>query len=388
MTATTTTTATIDTATLRRDEFPLTERWGYLNHGSVGPLPTRTIQALRAINDCFAEPHLWEISDRNVPQCAVRAGIGRLAGVAPERVAFVGSTGHAISICAAGIDWHSGDEVVIPQSEYPSLAIPFLAQAPAGVTVRWARKNAAGRTDLNAIEAELSERTRAVAISYVEYADGFRNDLASLAELCRARDALLIVDTTQAMGAMPLKVDEWGVHAVVAHGYKWLHSGFGIAVAAFSEEGIERIRPTHAGGRSVCNNPYVAEPTLMWDSGAQRFETGEPPNTLIAGMAASLTLIDEVGHDLILPHAQTLIDELVTGVLDKGYAVASSLEPAQRSQFVAITAGSPDADLRLNVALTEAGVITALRPKGLRVAPTFYNDATDIARLIDALPER
>lgn len=380
-------TTPIDTSWIREQEFPLTQRWAYLNHGSVGPLPTRTIQALNAVNACFAEPHLWEISNRCAPQCAVRDTIARLAGVRPARVAFVGSTGHGISICAAGIDWQTGDEVVIPQSEYPSLALPFLAQAINGVSVRWAPKNAAGRTDLNAIEAEMSDRTRAVAISYVEYADGYRNDLSALAEFCRSRDVMLIVDATQAMGALPLMLDEWGVHAAVAHGYKWLHSGFGIAVAAFSEEGLERIRPTHAGGRSVCNNPYVAEPALMWDPTAQRFETGEPANTLIAGMAASLSLLDEVGVERILPHAQGLIDELVVGVRERGYEIASSLDPAHRSQYVAITAGSSDADLRLHVSLTEAGVITALRPKGLRVAPSFYNDTSDIHRLIDALPE-
>jgi cysteine desulfurase / selenocysteine lyase len=378
----------IDNVALRQQEFPLTERWAYLNHGSVGPLPTRTIRALDEINRGFAAPHLWEIDRGATPQCAVREGIGRLAGVAPERVAFVGSTGHGISICAAGIDWRSGDEVVIPHSEYPSLALPFLAQESSGVKVRWAKKNSEGRTDLNAIEAEMSERTRAVAISYVEYADGYRNDLAALAELCRVYDALLIVDTTQAMGAAPLDVDGWGVHAVVAHGYKWLHSGFGIGVAAFSAEGLERIRPTHAGGRSVCTNPYVDEPTLMWDASARRFETGEPPNTLIAGMAASLTLLDEVGPARILPHALSLIDELVDGVREKGYDIASTLDPEHRSQYVAITAGNDVADMRIHVALTEAGVITALRPKGLRVAPTFYNDSTDIQRLIDALPDR
>lgn len=150
----TATAAQIDTATVRATEFPMNEIWAYLNHASVGPLP--------------------------------------------------------LGICAAGIDWRDGDEVVIPHSEYPSLAIPFLAQAGRGVHVRWAAKTDDQRTDLNAIEAAITRRTRAVAISDVEYADGFRNDPAVLGSLCRDRGLPLIVDATQSLGAVPLDVDGLG----------------------------------------------------------------------------------------------------------------------------------------------------------------------------------
>jgi selenocysteine lyase/cysteine desulfurase len=376
----------LDTARLRADEFPLTAQWAYLSHASVGPLPQRTVRALDAINRTFTIPHIWEASGRADSGCAARAALAPLVGAPPERVTFVGSAGHGISLCAAGVEAAPGDEVVIPHAEYPSLAVPFVAQAYRGLQVRWAPKTADGRTSLDAIAAAMNERTRAVAISHVEYADGYRNDLAALAALCRERDALLIVDATQSMGAVPLDVDGWGVHAVVAHGYKWLHAGFGVAVMALSEEGLARIRPTHAGGRSVCVNPYVAEPELVWQPGADRFITGEPPHTLLAGLTASLTLVHEVGLPNVLPHAQALLDQLIPEAQAKGYTISSDLDPQHRSTILAISAGSPEADTRAHVALSEAGVVTALRPRGLRVAPTFYNDASDIERLVEALP--
>lgn len=377
----------IDTATLRASEFPMTDIWAYLNHATVGPLPQRTIQVLDAFNRTFAVPHIWEAGDRGAALCDVRSRIARIAGGEAERVAIVASAAHGISICAAGIDWRDGDEVVIPHSEYPSLAIPFLAQADRGVHVRWAPKTTDGRTDLNAIEAAITPRTRAVAISQVEFADGFRNDVQALGSLCRDRGLLLIVDATQSLGAVPIDVEGWGIHAAVAHGYKWLHAGFGIGVAVFSAEGMERIRPTHGGSASVCENPYVAEPRVTWHPTAQRFEPGGQPFSLISGLQSSLSLIDEVGHERILPHALRLIDLLVTGVTARGYLISSSLDPQHRSQIVAVTSGSPDGDLRAHVALSEAGVVTVIRSSGLRVAPNFYNDAGDIERLIEALPD-
>jgi selenocysteine lyase/cysteine desulfurase len=309
-----------------------------------------------------------------------------MTGVTSERVAFVASLAHGISICAAGIDWRGGDEVVVPRSEYPSLALPFLAQEYRGIHVRWVPKDAAGRTSLDAIAAAITERTRAVALSHVEYADGYCNDLAELGRLCRERGLLLIVDATQSIGALQLDLDEWGVHAAVAHGYKWLHAGFGIGVACFSAEGLERIRPTHAGSHSICTDPMVPEQELMWHPDARRFETGDPPHTLIRGLDASLSLIGEIGVDKILPHAQRLIDRLVPAIESKGYTITSSMEPSRRSQIVAFTSGTLEGDTRVQVALTEAGVVTALRPRGVRVSPTFYNDETDIERLLAALP--
>ena len=68
--------------------------------------------------------------------------------------------------------------------------------------------------------------------------------------------------------------------------------------------------------------------------------------------------------------------------------VNSSLDAGERSSIVAISAGTPDADLRAHVALSEAGVVTVIRSRGIRVAPSFYNDASDIERLIEALPEQ
>ena len=182
-----TATPPLDLASVRSSEFPMTAIWSYLNHASVGPLPRRTIRALDEFHQAMAVPHVWEAGDRGAQLCEVRSAVARLAGGAAERVAIVSSAGHGISICAAGIDWRDGDEVVIPHSEYPSLAIPFLAQEDRGIRVRWAAKNDDGRTTMDAIESAITARTRAIAISHVEFADGYLNDLVELGQLCRNR---------------------------------------------------------------------------------------------------------------------------------------------------------------------------------------------------------
>lgn len=376
----------LDNAELRATEFPLSNEVAYFNHAAIAPFPQRTVAALDAANRGFAAPHRPPAAGAVDPVSSARAAVARIAGSAPERVAFVASLAHGISICAAGMAVAPGDEVIIPHAEYPSLALPFLAQQPRGLGVRWARRDSEGRTDLEHIQSLVSERTKAIALSHVEFADGWQNNLEALGEVARANGLLLIVDVTQSLASVPLRLDDWGVHAAVAHGYKWLHAGFGIGVAIFSEDGLARIQPTHAGGQSISSEGFVDEQTLVFHESARRFETGGQPATLISGLAASLTLIEEVGVDAIHAHALALIDQIAAGAAARGWTVVTSLADGDRSSIMAITSGDSAQDVAAQAALEAAGVITVLRPRGIRIAPTFYNNSDDVQRLLGALP--
>ncbi len=376
----------LDNAELRVTEFPLSADVAYFNHAANAPYPQRTVAALDAANRAFAAPHRAPAADAVDPISSARAAVARIAGSAPERVAFVASLAHGISICAAGMAIEPGDEVIIPHAEYPSLALPFLAQQPRGLAVRWARRDSEGRTDLEHMQSLVTERTKAIALSHVEFADGWQNNLEALGEFAQSSGLLLIVDATQSLAAMPMRLDDWGVHAAVAHGYKWLHAGYGIGVAIFSEEGLARIQPTHAGGQSITSAGFVDEQTLVFHENARRFETGGLPFTLISGMAASLTLIEEIGVDAIHAHALALIDQIAAGAAERGWTVVTSLKDGDRSSILAITSGDHDQNVAAQVALEEAGVITVLRPRGIRIAPTFYNNMDDVDRLLAALP--
>lgn len=376
----------LDTTDLRATEFPLSHDVAYFNHAATAPYPQRTVAALDAANRAFARPFEFADPVKADPTAQARAAVARIAGSQPERVAFVASLAHGINICAAGIDAQPGDEVIIPHNEYPSLALPFIAQERRGLGVRWARRDAEGRTDFEHIQSLVSEKTRAIALSHVEFADGWQNDLAALGEFAASQGLLLIVDVTQSLACMPMRLDDWGVHAAVSHGYKWLHAGFGIGVAIFTEEGMARIQPTHAGSRSISGDPFVAEQVLQYHDTAQRFETGGLPVTLISGLAASLSLIEEVGVDAIHAHALALIDQIAAGAAARGWKVVTSLKDGERSSIMAITSGDVAKDSAAQVALEAAGVITVLRPRGIRIAPTFYNNTDDVERLLAALP--
>src|SRR5690348_16770021 len=257
-----------------RDEFPVAEEWAYLNHATHGPFSRRTGTAVARVAEAFACPPLLNGGEREGAIVQARENIAALVGGVPKQVAFVGNLGDAMGLCAAGIDWRAGDNVVIPRDEFPSVVYAFLNLQERGVTVRFVDKDEHGYTDLNRIASAMDERTRALVISHVEFMDGFRNDLAAIGRLCRERDVLSIVDATQSMGALPIDVQATGVDVFAAHGYKWLMASFGFGPIHFSERALAEIRPVYVGRLSVNKGFEDLGYALDWREGALRYQTG------------------------------------------------------------------------------------------------------------------
>lgn len=378
---------TVDVQTFR-DEFPMTGEWSFLNHAAYGPFPRRTVDAVRRWAEEFATPTEGFFAGRQDIPAEAAEMVAGLAGARGDMVAWVPSLADGMNLLANGLVWQRGDNVLIPADEFPSVVYPFLNLQRLGVEVRFVPRNAEGRTDPRLIEAAMDERTRALAISHVEYMDGFRNDLALLGGLCRERGIELFVDATQSLAAQPVELVGTGVTAIAAHGYKWLMAGFGVGVVIFAEDAIDRIGVTYAGRLSVKSGYEDHDYALDWRDGAARFQTGGLNVLGLTALHASLSLITQAGPAWSSAHTRKLTDRLAEGVDEKGYDVASAMDPAHRSQILTFTSGDHERDGRIVEELEQARVAVTLRGRGVRVSPYFYNTDEDIDRLLRALPLR
>jgi selenocysteine lyase/cysteine desulfurase len=370
-----------------RSEFPMTRKLAYLNHASYGPFPTRTVEAVKAYAEGFADPTAFFKRDRGTDDLAaeVRAMVAEMAGARPEMVAFVPSLADGINLLVNGLDYRPGDNVLIPAEEFPSNVYPLLNLERHGVEVRFVPKDDARHTDIARIEAAMDGRTRALVISHVEYMDGYRNDLYALGALCKARGVELFVDVTQSLCAQPVDVEGSGVSAVVAHGYKWLMSSFGIGVCVFAADALERIHVTYAGRLSVTAGFEDQDYKLNWREDASRFQTGGLNTLGLTAMHASLSLIREAGPVWTAEHTGMLNDRLSAGLHERGYQIPSSLDPAHRSQILAFSSGDRGRDAQIVDELERANVSVCLRGRGVRVSPYFYNTVEDVDRLLEGL---
>ncbi len=253
------------------------------------------------------------------------------------------------------------------------------------MTVRFApaRDN---RIELDDIAAMMDERTRLVAISFVEFATGFRNDLTALTELCHNRGALLCVDGIQGVGALSLDVRRIPVDFLAMGGAKWLMGPTGIGFLFISQQHISRLDLAMAGwlGTTDIYDPFRYD--FPWRDDAQRFEEGSLNMIGSAGLNAAISLLLSVGLETIEQRIMALTNRLIEGLRQRNYQfITPIIHPSERSGIVSFYHRQHEA-VQLKQRLTEAKVVVSQRSTFIRVSPHFYNTEEEIDWLLHALP--
>jgi cysteine desulfurase/selenocysteine lyase len=371
---------------VRASEFPLTERWAYLDHATVSPMPARTAAVLRERIATLQDPSR-ETGQREAYAATARERLGRLMNVPPAQVALLTNLAEAMAVVANGLSWSHGDEVVIPEQEFSSFVYPWLNLERFGVRVVFVPKSGPA-TELDRIAAAMTPRTRVVAVSHVEFQNGFRHDMEALGRLCADRGVLLAVDVTQSLGVLPVDAQAWQADVVAAHGYKWLMAMHGIAGLYVSESAMARIRPTVPGRSSVTGGFESLDYALDWHPDARRYQSGGPNWTGAAAVATSLSLTEEIGIESGVAQAMSVADAVLAGLRELPVTITTDVRPDHRSQIVSFTTGADAADRALVAWAREAGVYLGRRGMGVRVAAHFWNSAGDAARLLETLRQR
>ena len=366
--------------------FPVTERAIYLNHAAVSAPPVPTINAVQSqLADVSQNGSVnfrnWIAVKENARQI-----VARMLGALPEQVAFMRNTSDGLSTVANGLGWRPGDNLVTFRNEFPSNIYPWLRVRDAfGVEVRMCEERN-GRIDLGELIGLIDDKTRIVALSQIQFASGFRADLARIGRAARSHDALLVVDVIQALGVVPIDVQSELVDVAAAACHKWLLTPEGVGLLYLSERARERIQPTLVGWTSVPNPEDYGNFEQGWNKGTLAWETGTGPVALIHGLEASLKLLHEVGIPHIQAHLETLTDHLCERLRDIQYEIVSSRRAGEKSQIVCIrhTGGLSSMDLYTH--LKKRNIITAPRGDRLRISPHLYNTMEEMDELVKALP--
>lgn len=371
------------TTALSRDLFAATETYAYLNHAAVGVLPRPTREALRAFVDAHADGGVMGVFPYELQMDAHRARIARFIGAQPGTIAVLRNTGDGANAIAGGIRWEPGDELILPDNEFPSNAQPWLPVRRRGVNVRFI-ETARERLTPDVLRRHISKRTKVVTVSWVSFEDGYRHDLGALAEIAHEHGAILAVDAIQALGAFPIDVQALGIDALYCGGAKWMLSLQGVSFLYVRPELIDRLDLASPGWRSVENMWSFLEYDQPLASGATRFEGGTPNFIGALSLAESIGVIEQAGPATIERHVLALTEHLADGLRSEGAELATLRGPSESSGIV--TFRIPGADpVELGKALQRDGIVTTYRANGIRVAPHGYNTFEEIDALVDGV---
>ncbi len=367
-----------------RKEFPITRNYNFQNHAAVAPMCQRAVSAAqnfleRNQQQAYLDTGFYREAER------VRQAAARFIHANPDEICFIKNTSEGLSFVANGLTWQSGDNVVTTNVEFPANVYPWQALRARGVEVQMVFEEN-GRISLDALLAAINSRTRVVAISSVQYASGFRTDLAALGEYCQAKGVLLCVDGIQSLGALPIDVKAMGIDFLSADGHKWLCGPEGLGIFYVRKEVQGYLKPTCIGWLSMKDALDFDHYRFEFQDSAKRYDSGAYNLVGIHALGGALDLLSEIGSEPIASRLLRLTDRLVEGVKAKGYHVVSSRAPGEASGIVAFTSDLHDHAKIQQHLQAEHRIVVAVRSKRLRVSPHVYNTEREIDQLVEALP--
>jgi cysteine desulfurase/selenocysteine lyase len=369
-----------------REHFPVTRRYAYLNHASVGPLSTPVVEAMTHYLTERLQRGSETLTNLDADIERVRQASARYLGAHRDEIVFTGSISHGLNIVACGIDWRDGDNLVCAETEFTANIYPWTNLQRRGIEVRFApaREN---RIFVEDIASLMDRRTRLVTISFVEFQSGYRNDLDALTAVCHARGAYLCVDGIQGLGALQFSVAQTPVDFVAAHAAKWMLGPIGAGFLYVHRSLLGILDPVMAGWRGVVDrDDYFKYDSPLRESG-ERYEPGSPNFAGLLGMEAAIELLVSVGMKEIEARILSLTDHLIAGLQARGCAIDTPISHRrERSGIVSFRHPAVDS-AELCDRLHAAGVIVSLRGDLIRVSPHFYNIEDELDQLLAALPQ-
>ena len=366
-----------------RLHFPVTEKFIYMDHAGVGPLSTDMVFAAQrrleqTMNTGILDAPYWE---DDVQNC--RAMYAELIGARPDEVSLIDSTCQGVNLVANGLSFRSGDNIVCADLEYPANVYPWWNLKGLGVETRMV-KSRGGRLERQDLFDAMDARTRLLALSFVEFTNGFRNNLAVIGAECRKRNVRFFVDAVQGLGVLRMNVHEMQIDFLAAASKKWLLCPGGKGVFFVRSELLDELRVTTVGAGSVVNATEYLNYDLTFVAGARRLGGGMDAPAAYAATRAMLAMFCGLGLEFIETRVLELTDRLCEGLARLGYVVDSHRDHGEKSGIVAFH-HRRRASSRLSDRLREKHVVHTHRYDMIRLSPHFYNTADEVDRVLKAL---
>ena len=379
----------IDIEAIRRDEFPITRAGIYLDNATLGPPPSRHVRAAGELLErmsTYGLKDLFAISEDGVDQVRMKAA--NLLNCEPKHVCFVRSTSQGVNLVAEGLDWQGGDEVILYEVDHPAGVLPWLNLSDRGVKVRFVRDEGRNMFEPEDVLALIGPMTRVVCVSLVNFAHGARAKVESIASLCRARGIWFVVDAVQALGAIRVDTSSLGADIVVAHGYKFLLSGFGIGMCYCSDRALHELKVRQVGWHSF-EKAFDLDRMLAFKldltAGAKRFEASFQPLPQVFGLGATLDLLAEVGAETVETRVLALARRLVAGLVERGYEVVGPQALKAESAIVSVEMRDDAQRARLEKGLQRSRTTCAIRQGRVRLSPHFYNTEEEVDAMLSCI---
>ena len=245
---------------MRTREFPDPSEGVFLNTAAWGLIPLSAAKEAADLTLRRNRPRGFSESEFRIVQHRCRNALARLLRVDAHEIALGPNTSYGVSLAAAAVASGPPGTIVVSPGEFPANVLPWKALERRGFVVQLVPTDDSGCPREDLIRAALDgPDVRALALSAVQFATGYRADLRGLGVACKERDILFCVDAIQALGAVELFPREAHVDVLAAGGQKWLCSAWGTGFTYIARELLDRSDPPRASWLGVTGGGRLSD---------------------------------------------------------------------------------------------------------------------------------
>jgi len=364
-----------------RHRFPIFDQRVYINSCSQGALSDAVRGAYdRYLADWDEYGAPWEYWVERGE--AARAAFAGLVNADPDEVAVTTSLSAGVSALASGLRFARRSKVVLTDWEFPTIGQIWHAQEARGARVTHVSAADDGTIPIEHFERAIDDDTLIVSITHVCYRNGAMVDVPRVVELAHERGALVLLDSFQAIGSLPIDVRALGVDFLGAGVLKYLLGSAGLAFFYCRRDLVERVWPTQTGWFADENIFAMDHTDYSPAHTAARFQSGTPPVPAIYAGIAGIELMQEIGIAETREHVNALNAHFIAGLDELGAKLATPRAQEARGALVCVKSTDSKA---LVAALDAEGIVTSDRDNNLRVSAHCYNSVEDVDTVLAAL---
>ncbi len=378
--------------TCKRAQYTLPPQVTYLNCAYMSPMLKGVekvgVTALRKKRN----PTLISPEDFFNDNEVLRSSYAKLISVSDsKRIAVISSVSYGMATVAKNLNIKKDQHIIVASEQFPSNYYPWQTLCDeTGATLKSIAPpgdfvNRGKRWNEKILDA-INTTTRAVAIGNVHWADGTRFDLAAIRKRTLDVGALLIVDGTQSVGALPFDVEAIKPDALICAGYKWLMGAYGLGLAYYGEY-FQNGKPVEENWISRLNSEDFSSLIIYqnkYQEGSLRYDMGERSNFILVPMLIrAIQQINNWGVGQIQEYCGNITAESISRLKEKEFIIEDA---DWRGSHLFGVRLPPSADLeKTKATLLKQKVFVSVRGNSIRVAPNVYNHAADLKKLTKVL---
>ncbi|MFM9075850.1 MAG: aminotransferase class V-fold PLP-dependent enzyme [Bacteroidota bacterium] len=375
-----------------RSRFRLAPGETFLNCAYMSPLAASVAEAGVSAVARKQEPYRIPTADFFEGPELLRTAFAQLCSIGdPSSVSIIPSASYGMATVSKNFRPRAGSSIIVTGGQFPSNVYPWMEVAgstgakvaiiepPQDLIDRGKRWN---ERILEAITAN----TAMVAIGHVHWADGTRFDLEAIRKRTRDVGALMVVDGTQSVGALPFDVARFQPDALICAGYKWLMGPYSIGLAYYGDRFADGM-PLEQNWINRYDSENFAGLTDYQDryqSGMRRYDMGEKSNfILVPMMLEALRMVNEITPEVVQRHDAAITEKALAVLRDKGWWVEDAGYRGAHLFGVLPPKGRVASEWREKLAAERIHV--SFRGEFIRVSPHVYNKEGELERLAAVL---